>query len=215
MSLSDLAAIGSLASGRRGARVADLPVAANPAGLEKSAGADEPGRHHACGGHTFGAVRLSVPRTKMNEGCTDFSALEIDQLGMALRVMLLNSQDIWTQQRSGLVDQMIFNNAIGAMRRIFSQPVYRARWLDQRGSFDPDWVAFVDRQIEETPLAPPVETVSHYEGGEEIGQNHRLGCERQRSSNLQGERAARPRSAEKLERAAAFVVEQLAGRRRA
>ena len=98
----------------------------------------------------------------MNEGETDFSAEEIDRLGIALRVMLINSQDVWTQRRNGLVDQLIFNNGIGAIRRIFSQPVYRALWLDQQTQFDPEWSSFINAQIAATLLAASIDTVSHF-----------------------------------------------------
>jgi hypothetical protein len=90
-------------------------------------------------------------------GEIDFSAQEINQLRMILRVSLLSLQDGLVQHRAGLVDHITFQNSTGAVRAILALPAYRAIWLRNRSSYAPEMAAFVDELIANTPRATPVD----------------------------------------------------------
>jgi hypothetical protein len=95
-------------------------------------------------------------------GELDFSAQEINQLRMILRVALLSLQDAMVQHRAGLVDHITFQNSTGAVRSILALPAYRAIWLRNRESYAAELAAFVDDLIAKTPQAAPVDLVAQF-----------------------------------------------------
>jgi hypothetical protein len=99
-------------------------------------------------------------RTVLGE--SDFSAQELMRLAVMLRVMLISGQDVYTQQRSGLLDQIMFDATMGGVKFWLSQPAFRAIWKSGRLSYAPEWRSYIDALIEETPLAQPVDTVAEF-----------------------------------------------------
>ncbi|MFI4975976.1 MAG: hypothetical protein ACHP84_15660 [Caulobacterales bacterium] len=81
-----------------------------------------------------------------------------------MRVTLINAQDAYVQHRAGLADQMSLDNSMGPVRvLLLAQPVYRALWKSSRASYAPEWAAYIDRTIEQTPLATPVDSVARFQ----------------------------------------------------
>jgi hypothetical protein len=78
-------------------------------------------------------------------------------------VRLTAIQDTYVQLRSGLIDQLTFDNVLEGARRLLSQRVYRAVWLNYRLSYSAEWRAYVDRLIAELPLAEPIDAVAQFE----------------------------------------------------
>jgi hypothetical protein len=99
-------------------------------------------------------------RTRLARGDTNFSAEEIDQMYLTLRVSLLNLQDVMVQHRNKQIDQITFDNSIGFFRGTMAQPVNRALWRNNRAAFAPELAAFVEKMIAEIPLAKPVDVVA-------------------------------------------------------
>ena len=96
-------------------------------------------------------------------GETQFTADELDRLRIHLRISVINAQDAYVQHRAGLADQMSLDNVMGPVRvLVLAQPVYRALWKSFRGTFAPEWATHIDRLIEETPLATPVDFVAQF-----------------------------------------------------
>jgi len=101
-------------------------------------------------------------RVQVMAGKTDLSAEEIFHLARWLRMMLLNGQDAYVQHKSGLADQITFDASINQVHTMMAQPVYRALWKMRRTSFAPEWMAYVDRLIETTPLTKSHDDVAMY-----------------------------------------------------
>ena len=108
--------------------------------------------------------QMSGLRMRVAAGETQFTADELDRLRIHLRVSIINAQDAYVQHRAGLADQMSLDNVMGPVRvLVLAQPVYRALWKSFRGTFAPEWATYIDRMIEETPLAKPVDSVAQFQ----------------------------------------------------
>jgi len=77
----------------------------------------------------------------------EFTADEILQLTLAQRVSFVASQDVYVQHKAGLA---------------LAAPGNRAIWKMARASYAPEWAAFIDKLIEETPLDEPVDRVTQF-----------------------------------------------------
>jgi hypothetical protein len=96
-------------------------------------------------------------------GDTKFSAPELLQIRRHLRVRLTAVQDSYVQLRSGLIDQLTFDNVLEGSKPLLSQRVFRAVWLNNRLSYAPEWRGYVDRLIAELALAEPIDLVAQFE----------------------------------------------------
>jgi len=92
----------------------------------------------------------------------EFTADEILQLTLAQRVSFVASQDVYVQHKAGLADQITLENNLGALKAQLAAPGNRAIWKMARASYAPEWAAFIDKLIEETPLAEPVDRVTQF-----------------------------------------------------
>lgn len=106
--------------------------------------------------------RLNELLSKVYAGEATFSAPEIQLLRNHIRARLINIQDAYLQHRSGLTDQITFDNALAAARNMLSQPVFRAIWKSVRTARAPEWIAYVDKLIETTPISKPVDAVARF-----------------------------------------------------
>ena len=102
-------------------------------------------------------------RLRVEAGEAEFTAEELHRLRIHLRVAIINAQDAYVQHRAGLADQITLDNSMGTVRvLLLAQPIYRALWKSSRAAFAPEWAAYIDRMIEETPLATPVDIVAEF-----------------------------------------------------
>lgn len=99
---------------------------------------------------------------RVEAGDTAFTARELQQLRGRMRSMLLAAQDSYVQHKAKLVDEITWLNASAVVRYVMAQAGYRALWRATRVTYAPEWVAYVDRLIEETPLATPVDAVARF-----------------------------------------------------
>jgi hypothetical protein len=106
---------------------------------------------------------ISELNARIIAGDTKFSATELGQLRIYLRMRLTTLQDGYVQLRSGLIDQLTFDNVVAGTKPLLSQRVFRAIWLNHRLSFGPEWQAYVDELIAEIPLAAPIDAVAQFE----------------------------------------------------
>jgi len=95
-------------------------------------------------------------------GKSQFTAEELFKLRLRLRNMLLNSQDVYVQHNAGLLDQITLDNSLIGIRSLLVVPVYRALWKLHRETYAPEWIAYIDKLIEETPLAKPTDAVAQF-----------------------------------------------------
>ena len=100
--------------------------------------------------------------TSVETGKTQFTAEELFKLRFRLRNLLFNSQDVYVQFKEGLLDQITLHNSLIGIRSLLVVPVYRALWKLHRGAYAPEWIAYIDKLIEETPLAKPTDAVAQF-----------------------------------------------------
>ena len=107
---------------------------------------------------------MAALQTRVAAGETQFSAEELLQLGYRLRSTLISAQDAYLQHRAGLTDRLTWDGLLAVTRIAVVQPVYRAIWRSARSTYAPEWAAYVDRLIDETPLAEPADAVAQFKG---------------------------------------------------
>jgi len=100
--------------------------------------------------------------TSVEAGKTQFTAEELFKLRFRLRNLLFNSQDVYVQHKNGLLDQITLDNSLIGIRSLLVVPVYRALWKLHRETYAPEWIAYIDKLIEETPLAKPTDAVAQF-----------------------------------------------------
>ena len=164
MSLSDVASIGSLASG--------LAVLASLIYLSRQIRQSD--KHQRALVNQATVTRnidilmfLSQPHiheltNRVASGDVDFTQAELDYLHLRLRATLLTAQDTYIQHEAGLVDEITFENSMIVLRGILSQPVYRALWTIGRNGYAHDWAKLVEKQIETVALANPSDQVARF-----------------------------------------------------
>lgn len=64
-----------------------------------------------------------------------------------------NAEDAFSQNAAGLLEEDAMLNLIGALRTAFGAPGFRAAWQLGRGQFHGDFVAFMDKLLNETPVS--------------------------------------------------------------
>lgn len=159
MSLSDLAAIGSLASGlavlislaymslqlrqsEKNQR-AILNQGALSRTTEAAMWTGEPGRS------------ALISRVCSNE--TDFTNEELWRLTSVFRVSLLSLQDAHVQYTNSLVDRATFDNAFRGFEFWMRRPIMRAMYKIMRENVADDVRPLLDKVVEELPLGEPMD----------------------------------------------------------
>ncbi|HXQ15465.1 MAG TPA: hypothetical protein VN814_12660 [Caulobacteraceae bacterium] len=172
MSLSDLAALGSFVSGFAVLvslvflyfQLRQLNMQVLQAETNQRALLNQGVASRTIDGLKWGSEPImNELNSRMFAGDTKFSAPELRQLRLYLRVRLTGVQDNYVQLRSGLIDQLTFDNVLEGAKGILSQRVFRAVWLDSRLGYAPEWRDYVDRLIAELPLAEPIDAVAQFE----------------------------------------------------
>jgi hypothetical protein len=165
MSLSDLASLGSFVSGVA-ILVSLIYVALQ---LRQSAKHQRALMNQGYVGRVIEILRwVTEPgnaelRVRVFAGETTFKAEELERLRQFVRGGVLNAQDIYLQNRSGLLDPMAFNTSMRGFRNVYlTQPVYRALWMDLADTVAPEFRAVVETMQAEMPLAKPVDAVAHF-----------------------------------------------------
>jgi hypothetical protein len=100
--------------------------------------------------------------SRMIDGETGFTGTELTQIRMRLRNTMVSVRDTYVQHKSGLVDEITFESALGSVRALLAQPVIRALWNMDRATYAPEWITYVDGLIKETPLARPADLVVQF-----------------------------------------------------
>jgi hypothetical protein len=103
-------------------------------------------------------------RARVIAGDTSFTAEELLRLQMAFRVTLLSAQDAYIQHKAGLVDSMTLDNSMRSVRTTWlGQSVYRALWLQQAPTIAPEFAGVIEKMLQETPVAKPIDVVSKFQ----------------------------------------------------
>jgi len=103
-------------------------------------------------------------RVKVNSHDPNFTEEDAARLFTTLRMVLINVQDAYIQHKSGLIDQITLDNSLYSVKRGFlAHPVFRAVWMGNRANFAPEFASFIDKVIDETPLAEPTDVLAQLE----------------------------------------------------
>ena len=164
MSLSDLASVGSLASG--------MAVLVSLVYLSLQVRQSDRNQKALMNQGTVtrnsdivifqSQPHINVLTSRVTSGETQFTAEELGYLQLRLRTTMLTCQDTYVQYKAGLVDQITLDNGNAVLRFVLSQPVYRALWRINHAAYAPEWAREVDKLIEGVPLAQPQDTVARY-----------------------------------------------------
>src|SRR5262249_49846165 len=102
-------------------------------------------------------------RTRVIAGDTTFTAEELRGVSMAFRLALNQTQDMYVQNKAGLMDPMMFENAILITKdHWLSRAVFRALWAREAATFVPEFRAVIDAMIMEALPAKPVDAVAQF-----------------------------------------------------
>ena len=77
-------------------------------------------------------------------------------------MVLLNYQDLVLQHSQGLADQVMLDYQLAAVKRVLSFPAFRALWRLVRPTIPPRLIVSIEKFIEETPLAEPIDPLARY-----------------------------------------------------
>lgn len=80
------------------------------------------------------------------------SDVEIAQFSQWCRASFYNWEDSFYQHREGLLDDAAFNAFERSIRSVVANVAMRAGWRLQRRAFGPEFVEWLDRQHTQTPL---------------------------------------------------------------
>lgn len=84
----------------------------------------------------------------------DLTLAEWSRFNAHARAIFQNGEDTYSQYRRNLLHKDDFDGFVLALSWTFRGPGLRVAWMRHRGSFPAPYVAFVDRILAETPVAP-------------------------------------------------------------
>jgi hypothetical protein len=97
----------------------------------------------------FAEVNL---RVTMN--ADDLTLPEWARFNAHARAVFQNGEDTFSQHRRHLLHKDDFDGFVLALQWTFRAPALRVAWTRHRDSFPPHYAAFVDRIVAESPVAP-------------------------------------------------------------
>ena len=165
MSLSDLSSIGALVGGIA-VLVSLVYLALQVRQTEKyqraliNQGATTQSRGSI---QAFAEPGIAALVSRVVAGERDFTAPELVQMSMVLRLTLISMQDALFQHHEGLIDEGTLDNGFRASGSILAQPVFRALWLEGRGTYVPEFASRVDKLIADRPVAKPVDAITRFQ----------------------------------------------------
>jgi hypothetical protein len=164
VSLSNLASIGSLISG-----VAVLislvylalqvrQAARNQRALMQQGRADRVA--NAC--IALAQPGISRVYNKGLEGDENLTPEELEQFIALCRAAFLSGEDTFLQHLSGHFDEVAYSSVVAGARAMLRSPGLRACWRISAAQFGPEYRAFMDSLIRETPVAPPSDRLAQW-----------------------------------------------------
>ena len=165
MTLSDLAAIGSLVSGVA-VLVSLVYLALQVRQTEKNQralinqGATTQSRDAI---RAFAEPHMAALLSRVVAGERDFTAPELVRMSMVLRLTLIGMQDTLFQHHEGLIDEGTLENIFRASGSLLAHPVFRALRLEGRETYVPEFASRVDKLIGDRSVAKPVDALTRFQ----------------------------------------------------
>ncbi len=95
-------------------------------------------------------------------GTDDLTDQQIRQFITYAQARFYNAEDSFYQHKEGLLNDVSFAHVEGGLRISFSQPGFRAVYKRQRPGYGADFVAFADRLLAESKVAPPADVAAQW-----------------------------------------------------
>lgn len=95
-------------------------------------------------------------------GDEDLSATQLRQFGAYIIARLSNAEDAFYQYREGSFDAAAFERFVVRMQQMFTSIGIRAAYRRQRQNFGSEFIAFMDKLMAETPIAPSVDALAQW-----------------------------------------------------
>lgn len=111
---------------------------------------------------TFGSPDYARVYAKTYRHDATFTSEEIATVFFMLRASLVGLQDSMIQHRQGLIDQITLDNTLVAMRQQITFPVWRAAWLTTQNTYAPELRDLVNGLIAQAPVAPPTDFTAQF-----------------------------------------------------
>ena len=93
----------------------------------------------------------------MWKGESEFTPTEATQLVYLLRAALFGLQDQFMLKKRALVDPVQTESLERGYQNILGTPAFRALWTRSRGTYAPDFVAYVETLLGDAPLGPSLD----------------------------------------------------------
>jgi hypothetical protein len=157
MSLTDLAAIGSLISSVA-VLISLIYLALQVRQAEKNQQASiRQGRATRAVDIILAAgdPALAEALPKGTAGAADITQAEFGQFAAIYGAFLASAEDTWLQHKEGLLSEAVFASFAASWRQTLAQPGVRALWTLRRVGFEAGFAKFMDRLMTEAPATPP------------------------------------------------------------
>ncbi|HXQ15841.1 MAG TPA: hypothetical protein VN814_14585 [Caulobacteraceae bacterium] len=92
---------------------------------------------------------------KAMTGDAELTITELSQFRSYARAFFVNTEDTFLQHCHGLLEDAAFRGYQASLSATFALAGYRVAWRRAREAFNPDYAAFIDQMIAETPLLRP------------------------------------------------------------
>ena len=98
---------------------------------------------------------LAAATMKAMTGAADLTLNELTQFTFYARALFMNTEDTFYQNRNGLVDAGAYGAFLASFRATMQNAGFRLAWALWRDSTGPEFAAFVDKLVAETPVRDP------------------------------------------------------------
>ena len=177
MSLADLASIGSFVSGIAVlVSLIYLGLQVRQAKLHQQA-AIRQGRADRIVNMCFagGDPSIADAVAKGYSGNGDLTATQLTQYHYICRGFFYHCEEEFFQHKEGLANDAYYESFLMGTRRMFCEPGLRVQWKQQRDSFPPEFVAFMNKLLDNGQLASHPDALAQWTAAiaaEKAGASH-------------------------------------------
>ena len=113
----------------------------------------------------FGEPHFAGIIARVWKGETEFTPSEATQLVYLLRASMFGLQDQFLLKKLTLIDPLQHESAERGLQRLLGTPAFRALWKSSRGSYHPDFAAYVEALVGDAPLGQPLDFAAQIKAG--------------------------------------------------
>jgi hypothetical protein len=99
---------------------------------------------------------------KGNTGADDITATQRAQYQILCRGLFYHCEEEFFQHKEGLANDAYFASFVQGTSSLVRSPGFRAQWKMQRPSFLPEFVAFMDKLLQDNPALPDHDAMAEW-----------------------------------------------------